>query len=83
MRITRDTLLKIARDTVDSRTRQDRTIMAVYLSGSLLENDFQLGGTAVLVTCITQNKGCNSVVYTCLLYRCCVISLISVIMCMV
>ena len=46
MRITRDTLLKIARDTVDSRTRQDRTVMAVYLSGSLLENDFQLGGTA-------------------------------------
>lgn len=46
MRITRDTLLKIARETVERYTRQDRTVMAAYLSGSLLGDDFQIGGAA-------------------------------------
>ncbi len=45
MRITRDTLLRIARDTVDGAIHQNHSIIAVYLSGSLLEDDFQLGGT--------------------------------------
>ncbi len=46
MRITRDTLLNIARDTVAQRTRLDRNLIAVYLSGALLEDSFLLGGTA-------------------------------------
>jgi hypothetical protein len=46
MRITRDMLLKIARDTVAQRTRQDRSLIAIFLHGSLLEDEFLLGGTA-------------------------------------
>jgi predicted nucleotidyltransferase len=46
MRITRETLLKNARDTIAQRTRTDRGIVAVYLSGSLLEDEFLLGGAA-------------------------------------
>lgn len=46
MRITRETLLKIARDTVAQRTRGNRTIVGVYLRGSLLGEQFLLGGTA-------------------------------------
>jgi hypothetical protein len=46
MRITRENLLKIVKDTVDQRTRVDRGIAAIYLSGSLLEEEFLLGGTA-------------------------------------
>lgn len=46
MRINRETLLKIAQDTVAQRTRSDRTIIAAYLCGSLLQEDYLLGGTA-------------------------------------
>lgn len=46
MRITRETLLKIARDTVAQRTRGNRAIVGVYLRGSLLGEQFLLGGTA-------------------------------------
>ena len=45
MRINRDTLLKIAQDTVAQRTRADRGIQSVYLCGSLLGEDYLLGGT--------------------------------------
>jgi len=45
MRINRETLLKLARETVTQRTRKDRTILAVYLCGSLLEDEYLLGGT--------------------------------------
>lgn len=44
MRITRETLLKIARDTVSQRTRTERGLLAIYLDGSLLEDEFLLGG---------------------------------------
>ncbi len=44
MRITRDTLLRIVRDTVNSRTRANRSIVSIYLCGSLLGDDFMLGG---------------------------------------
>lgn len=44
MRIIRSTLLKIAQDTVAQRTRSDRTINAAYLCGSLLGEDYLLGG---------------------------------------
>jgi hypothetical protein len=46
MRITPELLHKIARDTVAQRTRSDRDILAVYLHGSLLEDEPLLGGTA-------------------------------------
>jgi hypothetical protein len=46
MRITHDTLMKIVRDTVAQRTRSDRGVMAIYLCGSLLGDDFLSGGTA-------------------------------------
>jgi hypothetical protein len=45
MRITPESLLKIARDTVARRTRSDRNLLSVYLHGSLLETDPLLGGT--------------------------------------
>lgn len=46
MRITPALLHKIARDTVAQRIRRDRTLLAVYLAGSLLSGDPLLGGTA-------------------------------------
>ena len=45
MRITRRVLDKIIRDTVEERTANNRSLMAVYLCGSLLEEEFLLGGT--------------------------------------
>lgn len=45
MRVNRQTLRRIAHDTVSNRTRRDRGILSVYLSGSLLEEDYLLGGT--------------------------------------
>lgn len=45
MRITRDTLMKVVRDTVAQRTRVDRGLISVYLCGSLLDEDYLLGGT--------------------------------------
>lgn len=44
MRITRRMLEKIVRDTVAERTRNNRSLMAIYLCGSLLDQDFLLGG---------------------------------------
>lgn len=46
MRINRDTLLKVARETVSQRARTDRGLIAAYLCGSLLEDDYLLGGAA-------------------------------------
>jgi hypothetical protein len=46
MRITRDTLLKIAQDTVSRQVRANREILAAYLCGSVLNDEFLLGGTA-------------------------------------
>lgn len=44
MRITRDMLLKIADDTVKQRTRSGSDVIAAYLSGSLLGDEYLLGG---------------------------------------
>jgi hypothetical protein len=44
MRINHQTLLGIASDTVAQRVHQDRNILSAYLCGSLLGNDFLLGG---------------------------------------
>ena len=46
MRITRDTLLKIARDTAAQRVRTHRRLICIYLTGSLLSEEPLLGGTA-------------------------------------
>ena len=45
MRITRDTLLKLARNTVAERVYQDRRLVCIYLTGSLLMDEPLLGGT--------------------------------------
>jgi len=46
MRITREALLKLAQDTANQRARADLGILAVYLHGSLLDEEPLLGGTA-------------------------------------
>lgn len=46
MRINRDILLKIAEETVSKVVRRDHSVLAAYLCGALLEEDFLLGGTA-------------------------------------
>jgi len=45
MRITHETMMRITKDAVDGAIRRNRSIIAAYLSGSLLEDEFQLGGT--------------------------------------
>lgn len=44
MRINRQILLKIAQDTVAERARNERDIVSAYLIGSLLDEDYILGG---------------------------------------
>ena len=46
MRITRETLLKIARDAATQRGRADRRVICIYLTGSLRRDDPLLGGAA-------------------------------------
>jgi hypothetical protein len=46
MRVTRDTLLKLARDTVKERVAADHNLIAAYLLGSTLREDPFLGGAA-------------------------------------
>lgn len=45
MRLTRETLLKNAQETVSERTHKDFQILAAYLCGSVLEDEYLLGGT--------------------------------------
>lgn len=45
MRITSETILEIAQSAVQQRVRSDPTILAAYLCGAVLEQDFLLGGT--------------------------------------
>lgn len=45
MRLTRESLLKVARDTATQRARISRRIICIYLTGSVLEADPLLGGT--------------------------------------
>lgn len=44
MRITSEILMNIARDTIARRARLDRGLIAVYLCGSMLREEFMLGG---------------------------------------
>jgi len=46
MRVTRDSLLRIAKETVQERAYNDPDIVAAYLTGSLLTPNPMLGGTA-------------------------------------
>jgi hypothetical protein len=46
MRINRNMLLKLANDTVEKYVRDDRSIVAIYLQGSLLSDSPLLGNTA-------------------------------------
>lgn len=46
MRITRESLMKLAREHAAQRARQDRNLICIYLTGSLLNEDVLLGGTA-------------------------------------
>jgi predicted nucleotidyltransferase len=45
MRITRDLLIKLARDTVEKRFKPDPNVVAVFLIGSTLRDEPLLGGT--------------------------------------
>ena len=45
MRLTRDTLIKIARDTASQRARVSRRLVCIYLTGSVLGDSPLLGGT--------------------------------------
>lgn len=45
MRINRQTLLTLASDTVAQRSRKERNLLSAYLTGSLLGEDYLLGGT--------------------------------------
>jgi hypothetical protein len=45
MRLTRETLIKIARDTANQRARVSRRIICIYLTGSVLSESPLLGGT--------------------------------------
>ncbi len=46
MRVTRESLLRIAKETAQERAYNDPDIIAAYLTGSLLNTDPMLGGTA-------------------------------------
>ena len=45
MRLTRETLIKIARDTAEQRVQISRRIICIYLVGSVLSDSPLLGGT--------------------------------------
>jgi len=55
MRITREALMKVVRDTVTQRLRTDRSIVSIYLTGSLLEEEYLLGGAADIDLVIVHN----------------------------
>jgi hypothetical protein len=45
MRLTRDTLIRVARETANQRARISRRIICIYLTGSVLGDSPMLGGT--------------------------------------
>lgn len=45
MRLTRESLIKMARDLANQRVRISRRIICIYLTGSILEEEALLGGT--------------------------------------
>jgi hypothetical protein len=45
MRLTQDALLKIVQSTVNQRARSDRSLLAVFLCGSILGDEYLIGGS--------------------------------------
>jgi hypothetical protein len=57
MRVTRETLIRIAKETVQERTYNSKDIVAAYLTGSLLNEDPFLGGvTDIDLVLVTAEK---------------------------
>jgi len=57
MRVTRESLIRIARETVQERAYNDKNIIAAYLTGSLLTEDPFLGGvTDIDLVLVTANN---------------------------
>ncbi|HZW05247.1 MAG TPA: hypothetical protein VFF68_15045, partial [Anaerolineaceae bacterium] len=56
MRITRDHLLKIAREMAEQRARRNRGLVCIYLTGSLLTDAPLLGGTADIDLILIHNS---------------------------
>lgn len=56
MRITRETLLQAARNQVAQRIRADRSLIAIYVVGSLLNDSALLGGTADIDLVFVHNN---------------------------
>lgn len=57
MRVTRESLLRIAKETAQERAYNDSDIVAAYLTGSLLNVDPMLGGTADIdIVFVHKNK---------------------------
>ena len=57
MRVTRESLLRIAKETAQERAYNDPNIIAAYLTGSLLNMDPMLGGTADIdIVFVYKNK---------------------------
>lgn len=57
MRVTRESLIRIAKETVQQRTYSDKGIIAAYLTGSLLNEDPFLGGvTDIDLVLVTADK---------------------------
>ncbi len=56
MRITREILLKVARENADLRARQDRSIVTIYLIGSLLGEEPLIGGVTDVDLVMIHNE---------------------------
>jgi len=57
MRITRESLLALAKTSAADLAGRDRTLICVYLTGSLLDQDFMLGNTADIdLICVHSGK---------------------------
>jgi hypothetical protein len=66
MRITRKMLHKIAEDTVTQRIKADRSIIAAYMQGTVMEEEFLLGGTADVDLVLVYRYATTRAVCTCL-----------------
>ena len=57
MRVTRESLIRIAKETAQERAYNDKNIIAAYLIGSLLTEDPLLGGvTDIDLVLVTANS---------------------------
>ena len=68
MRVTRESLIRIAKETAQERAFNDRGIIAAYLTGALVsDSDPLLGGTADIANYVRWNS--VSSIYICLPMR--------------